>query len=133
MKRFYHMALLAVFAIFLSSCGVRLEPVYNADNIPVPSGLQASTVEKTIKIAAANRGWIVADQGKGILRATLHQRTHEAVIDIHYSETSYSIDYVSSVDLLYDGSKIHRNYNKWVRILENDINKELNLAAIRKS
>jgi hypothetical protein len=33
--------------------------------------------------------------------------------------------YKDSDVLLYDGTKIHRNYNKWVELLERQINIEL--------
>jgi len=130
------MAMAIVLAIIVSGCGVRLQPVYNADQIPVPVALQdssSSTVANIIKTSAINRGWRVEDVSPNVVRATLDNRTHEAVIDIHYSKTSYSIDYVSSKDLLYNGTQIHRNYNRWVKTLENDINKNLNLAAMTKS
>ena len=56
-----------------------------------------------------------------------------AVVDIKYTNKAYSIDYVSSQDLLYDGNQIHRNYNKWVKILEQDINKEMYRASLNAS
>lgn len=135
MKLFFRLAITALLVVFISGCSTfRVEPVYNAEQVPVPTALQSgplSTIENIIKTAAVGRGWLVEDAGPGKIKATLKSRTHEAVIDILYSKTNYSIEYVSSADLLYEDGKIHRNYNKWVKILENDINKGLNLAALK--
>ena len=53
-------------------------------------------------------------------------RQHTAVVDIRYSPESYSISYRDSAVLLYDGQVIHRNYNKWVQLLSERIQLELN-------
>ena len=135
MKLFFRMAIAALLVVIISGCSTfRVEPVYNAKKIPVPAALQSgpvSTIENIIKTAAVGRGWTVQDAGPGKIKATLKSREHEAVIDILYSKTDYSIEYVSSVDLLYEDGKIHRNYNRWVRTLESDINKALNVAALK--
>ena len=53
-------------------------------------------------------------------------RKHTAVVDIRYTPERYSISYRDSEVLLYDGSMIHRNYNKWVQPLSERINLEIN-------
>ncbi|MZR32225.1 hypothetical protein [Sneathiella litorea] len=134
MKKFFYVAMVAALAILVSGCMGRIEPVYNAEANPIPVKLQEGSMENIgtiIQTSAINRGWIVNDVEPGKMKATLHNRTHVAVIEITYTKTDYSINYVSSDDLLYDGSKIHRNYNKWIRTLQNDINKNLNVAALQ--
>lgn len=126
--------MVATLALFISACDTRLQPVYNAEAVAIPVKLQEGpigNIEAIIKTAAINRGWSVSDAGPGVIKATLKTRTHVAVVDIHYTKQTYSINYVSSVDLLYNGERIHRNYNKWVRTLENDINKGLHVAALK--
>lgn len=134
MKKFFNLAVVAVLAVMLSGCFGRVQPVYNAEANPIPVKLQETSVENIgniIQTSAINRGWTVSDVSPGKMKATLHSRTHVAVIEITYSKSDYSINYVSSVDLLYDGANIHRNYNKWIRTLQNDINKNLNVAALK--
>ena len=134
MKQFFKIAMVAALAVLVSGCFGRVQPVYNAEANPIPVKLQETSMENIgniIQTAAINRGWVVSEVSPGKMKATLHNRTHVAVIEITYSKKDYSINYVSSVDLLYDGSKIHRSYNKWVRTLQNDINKNMNVAALK--
>ncbi|MEA1136039.1 hypothetical protein U8M49_27900, partial [Klebsiella pneumoniae] len=44
-----------------------------------------------------------------------------AAIDIRYTRNSYAITYRDSRDLGYKDGKIHRNYNRWVSMLDRDI------------
>jgi hypothetical protein len=69
---------------------------------------------------------VVRDIDDEHIEATVHVRKHTAVVDILYSPSQYRIMYKSSDALLYDGTQIHRNYNKWVELLERRINIELN-------
>jgi hypothetical protein len=125
--------ILVALSLLLTACFGRIQPVYNANQVPVPVALQDSSASKIgtiIQTAAIERGWQVQEETPGKIKATLRNRTHQAVVSITYNNKSYSIDYVSSQDLLYEGGKIHRNYNRWVRNLEVDINKDLNRAAL---
>ena len=51
-----------------------------------------------------------------------------ATIDIRYDLHSYSINYVDSQNLNYDGSNIHPRYNSWIQYLQTDIQNQV--AAI---
>jgi len=74
-----------------------------------------------IRRAGAGLGWRMEPQGPGLVRGTLNLRTHQAVVDIPYDTQRFSIRYVSSSNLDYDGRVIHRNYNSWVQNLRNAI------------
>jgi hypothetical protein len=50
-----------------------------------------------------------------------------ATIEIKYDKKSYNITYKNSSGLNSDGQVIHRNYNKWIQFLDNDIQKNLAL------
>jgi len=63
----------------------------------------------------------MAAQGPGAIRGTLNLRTHQAVVDIPHDTQRFGIRYVSSSNLDYDGTGIHRNYNSWVQNLQNAI------------
>ncbi len=107
----------------------RTEAVYNVDNAIIATGSgKKATIEQAraaIVQAAAARQWTLSEVDPGHFVATVHVRTHMAQVDITYSTEHYSIKYKNSDDLLYNGSEIHRNYNKWVKILQNEINKAL--------
>ncbi|MEN0074928.1 MAG: hypothetical protein AAGC69_11110 [Paracraurococcus sp.] len=74
-----------------------------------------------IRRAGAELGWAMEPRGPGLMRGTLNLRTHQAVVDIPYDTRRFSIRYVSSSNLDYDGRVIHRNYNSWVQNLQNGI------------
>lgn len=74
-----------------------------------------------IRRAGAGLGWRMESQGPGLVRGTLNLRTHQAVVDIPHDTRRFSIRYVSSSNLDYDGRAIHRNYNSWVQNLQNAI------------
>jgi uncharacterized NAD(P)/FAD-binding protein YdhS len=47
------------------------------------------------------------------------------VVEIPYSTNTYSIKYRSSVDLMENNGKIHKNYNGWIQNLTRGINAQL--------
>ncbi len=103
--------------------------------------LTAEEVQKGIREAAAKLGWRVEPGEPGHIIATLQVRQHTAVVDIAYSQTSYSIVYKDSTNLDYGvqttsgieqgkivtskRSVIHANYNKWVQQLNDAIFRRL--------
>jgi hypothetical protein len=110
--------------LVVASCAGRVAPVYNVVQAPidVPRAVPMSALDKTIRQAAANRGWTVKSLGPGKIEARVAVRDHVAVVDITYSRKQYSITYNDSQNLKYDGKRIHKNYNSWVQLLANDIN-----------
>jgi len=100
----------------------RTQPVYNIADKPVQTATGRSlTLEEVGNIlasAARYKRWDVVKVEEGYLQAEIHVRKHFAAIDIRYGPESYSITYRDSQALKYDGAKIHRNYNKWIKLIE---------------
>ena len=90
--------------------------------------LSAEQVHDAIIEAATDKGWIVTEDDPGRLMLELLARRHSALVSVDYSPTSYSITYEDSTLLLYDGSNIHRNYNKWIELLRFQIDRRLTHA-----
>lgn len=107
----------------------RDQPIYNVTEAPfvTASGNQPSAdkVRAAIIKAASDRNWIARDAGPGHLVATLNVRKHTAIVDIKYTGSSFSITYKDSQMLRHSGTTIHRNYNKWIKLLEQDIRQRL--------
>lgn len=103
--------------------------------IAVPAGIEAKDVAKAIKVGISRRGWVVSKDENGQIDAVLNLRTHVARVAIPYSATDVRIRYVSSEDLDYseqNGKRyIHGNYIKWVRNIEADIQRELQLLTVK--
>lgn len=99
----------------------RAEPLVNISSAPIPAGLDPAKVEKGIILGGMQRGWVMKRVADGHLQATLLIRKHTAVVDVKWSGNTYSITYKDSVNLDYEDGRIHRNYNKWIRNLDQDI------------
>ena len=115
-------------ATVLIGCGGAM-PIKNVDNAPVTASstrkVELATVRQAIVRAGATLGWKMEDDGPNKLIATLSIRTHKAVVEIPYSEKSYSIKYLSSVNLHEQSGNIHKNYNGWISNLQRDIDIQL--------
>ncbi len=57
----------------------------------------------------------------GVIKALYQTRNHVAEVRITYTATYYNIKYDSSLNLQASDGKIHKNYNRWVRALDKDI------------
>jgi hypothetical protein len=103
--------------------GCRLAPVYNQPTTPhnAPPGTTLEQVTEAIKQAGISLGWRMSVEEPGRMIGTLHLRSHEAVVQVLYDTESYSITYLNSTNLKYDGQRIHKNYNSWVQNLSNAI------------
>lgn len=90
----------------------------------------AEQVKRAILTAAQTRGWKAHEQSAGRIVATILVRGRFRVtVEIPYSARELSVNYLSSENLDYrpteKGAEIHRNYNKWVATLVNDIKAQL--------
>jgi len=105
-------------ALGLSGC---TRPIYNVES---RSFVDSGTLEarrNQIMRAGAGLGWEMEPVRPGLIRATLRLRSHVAVTEIAYTADTFSIRYVDSTNLQYDGTDIHRNYNSWIQNLERAI------------
>jgi len=133
--RFRYVAV--VFAIAaLVGCS-RVEPILDVPDGTVPQAathrLSADEVKNTLAKVALDDGWIVDASVPGRLRCTMKWRVHEANVDISYSDRGYAIRYVSSDNLMAGNGDIHRNYNRRIVRLRNDIDHALSVSANRPS
>lgn len=118
--------ILTIISCLLLLAACKTAPVYNVSSEPVNSvsgqpALSVEQVENVIIGAAIKRGWKPRVVNTGLIEARLDLRQHTAVINISYSPTSYSIQYVDSQNLHYRNGEIHRNYNNWITNLSRDI------------
>jgi len=109
--------LLAVIISLVSGCkSTIVMPVYHdqpvanyGDNIS-----SVKHIEKAIVKGALSLGWKTQIKSDTEVLATLNIRKHELVVLITHDDKTVSIDYQSSVNLKYNGVKIHRQYANWV-------------------
>ena len=131
--------LLSAFALSLvlfgaqanTACGFSVGPVYDVNHAAVATTSGQPATPELVRAAilrglAAKRWTVVSDQ-PGTLVATVTSREHTATIRIDYTAAEYSIHHQESTPgLKYDGTKIHKLYNNWVKMLNNAIIKALN-------
>ncbi len=126
--------LVVVFAAALLAACSNL-PIYEVDKHPMPPvarSMSSGQIEKAVVTAAQRRGWATEPIAPGVIRATLKKAAHSATVDVIFDQASYSIKYVTSVNMREkeDGT-IHGRVVNWVRLLEKDISKNVQLASTR--
>lgn len=96
-------------------------------SIPSSKPLSIQEVKKAIMHGAERHSWKVESESPGVIRIKLDGRKDRAVLvmDVVYDTKSYSIKYVSSEGLRYNGTTIHSSYTRWMTNLTNSINTEL--------
>ncbi len=116
MKNFY-LVVVSLALVALAGCRSTI-PVPQYINQPVAQyGKEPNAtadVERAIIRAATSLGWKTEVQSAGVILATLDIRKHQLVILIKHDEKNLTVDYQSSINLKYDGKKIHRQYANWV-------------------
>jgi hypothetical protein len=123
--------LLVPLAFMLMGAAELVDP----DPIAVPAGVSAADVSKAIKAGIVRRGWIVTKDENGQIDATLNIRAHTAKVAIPYNMKEVAIRYVDSTELDYSEKKgkryIHGNYVKWIRNMQADIQRELQMLPVK--
>ena len=102
----------------------------NINDSPILTGSEKratlAEIQKAIEQAGDSTLWQIQAVSPGHLVATKTWNVHMAQVDIKYSTDSYRITYkTSSETLKYDGTKIHSDYNTYVKQLDMAINREL--------
>jgi hypothetical protein len=110
----------------LAGCVSRTAPIETVQN-QVATGHTEAQVRNAILKAGLNRQWIMTDAGPGVIKGRQQSRGHTANVLVQYSANSYIIKYDGSTNLMAEGGKIHKNYNRWVHNLDQDI--QISLAS----
>jgi hypothetical protein len=127
-------AMICVAAALVQGCS-RVKPIYNVDNHPIPQQAQRLSLDEirsNIEIAGSSRGWRFIPIAPGQLRGTYQDGKHTAVVDVHFTQQSYSIFLNSSQNLQQSAEGIHRNYDNWIHNLERDIEGRLYSAGAQQ-
>ncbi|MBB4866071.1 hypothetical protein HNP46_004976 [Pseudomonas nitritireducens] len=128
MSRLIRSLLLCVATTLALGCTTK--PVQNIDqSLPADSNRTSVQVQAAIRDALDEQKWTVQQDAGNVIYAQITVRErHHAEISIPYSSQQYSIKLRSSSGLDEKDGQIHRNYNKWVTLLNNRILQNLHLA-----
>jgi hypothetical protein len=112
---------LMLVALGLGAC---TRPIYNVARRGFATSGTLEQRAEQIRRAGTGLGWQMDPVRPGLTRATLNLRSHVAVTEIAYDEQGFSIRYLDSRNLDYDGTSIHKNYNGWIENLERAISQQ---------
>ena len=101
--------------------GCSIVPIQNIENVKIMPTQKKEHVKRVITNSATARGWKLSEKNESTLRAQLFVRSHEVIIDIPYTGSSFGISYVESKNMKYDGKVIHKKYMSWIQRLRTDI------------
>ena len=119
--------------IFAPTSWALAAPVLNVADHPIPAiaaKLSVDDIRKNIMLAGLKRHWRFEEVGPGELKATQQDNTRMAIIRVTYTPRTYSITLLESSGMEQEGDQIHRNYNRWVQFLMQDIDDQLSRTAI---
>ena len=103
------------------------KPIQNPDRtLHASIHSDRAQMQQAIVKALVGRGWTVQKITPQLVQAQITVREqYHAEIDIPYSADHYRIQYRDSSGLDYKDGKIHKNYIRWVRLLDKGILREL--------
>ena len=106
--------------LVLANCANHIISIASVHGQPLPVAAQTLTADeltRRVTAGATQMGWEVAPLGPNLLRATYIKQTHVVTVRISYTQTTFSIDFVSSINMEEDGGKIHHKYGEWLEAL----------------
>lgn len=125
------MLVASVFVLLVALCGCGMKSKFVLKPIDSPIAIDVATINPNVTDAkikqiitevCMRRGWKIDQATDSTIQASLnHQGKEMATVDIFYSKQKIEIKYKNSINLHYDGTKIHRSYNRWVKNLQTDI------------
>ncbi|NQZ09647.1 MAG: hypothetical protein HRT35_21055 [Algicola sp.] len=121
-----------MFALVLAGCSA--QRLYSVNHASISPSQTLSQIEPSIVAALSYKNWQIRSQQPGEIVARIDVRQHSATVSIRYDQKSFSIKYVKSEQLEYRAKQnsIHRNYNKWVKLLEKEIRHYINNPNAQK-
>jgi hypothetical protein len=134
MKRAIFVPLLLVMMLCFANEGwCRAVPI-DEPSTAIHAKVTQAQVRDAIIRAGTNIGWQMWEDSPGLVMGTTQQRSHTVNVAIPYDTNRFTIKYHSSVNMM-EGKAgprtIHRNYNRWVERLNNNITAEIAKAGLR--
>lgn len=135
MKKSINLGILViVMGLILGGCGAP-SVVENIDNSKyLDKSVAKVEVAKAIQRGASRKGWRTKTVSAGLIEANINVRGKYFVsVNINYDSKGYKISYNKSSNLKYNkaDNTIHPSYNKWVKILAQNIDYELESIGMK--
>jgi len=129
MKALKILFLCCAMTVSLAGCGVWIKNVDVSNKGIVAANasqpLTLSQISAAIQQAGVKRGWQMRQDGPNKIIASHKAGNYSVVVNVSYTESLYSITYVSSENFDAIDGKIHRKYATWVVNLQRDIDEAI--------
>lgn len=127
----YRIGITLIASLLLLLTGCKATPVLNIEEAAIMTAAEnvsAKDIAGAIVRAGSSLGWVMRPKkDSNEIIGILNLRTHMAKISVKYTDEFYSIKYLDSANLNYDGTNIHKNYNGWITNLNRSIQTQLGL------
>jgi hypothetical protein len=107
----------------LTGCATQV-PMYSVEQHTMPpqaKKLTQAEIGQRIRTALAMKEWSCSQETPTALICNLQRRTHKATVRIDYTQNYFSITNIGTVNLSQSEGMVHRNYNRWIKTMENHI------------
>lgn len=112
-------------ALNLTGCASETDILSASTKFNTSSNASSEKVTRTIITACAAQGWKPSIAGPGRIIAARHSSGHAAKVEISYTTDTFTIQYLDSDNMGYDGKHISETYGDWVDGLRNEIKTRL--------
>ncbi len=134
MSRAARMSAVLVTVVLAAACSTRELVRIEDESLFTPKNVSLEQVEQEIKQAATIRGWRAVSVMPGKIKATFeYKNKYAVVVEIAHTTETMSIRHRGSRNLQYNGTRIHKSANKWIRQLKSTIVKRTSRMVARKS
>ncbi|MBW8309789.1 MAG: hypothetical protein K0M45_09210 [Candidatus Paracaedibacteraceae bacterium] len=123
MKRIMIITTASVIGLTLQGCS-NYQPTYNVSHQTLPALAESLTeqdIGRTIMEAAKERGWTCSQIQPNKLICKLRHHEDDVTIDISFNKKDFSITHITAGKMDAGEDQVHHRYNRWVKLLRNDI------------
>lgn len=120
--------LLTICALSTTACSTKKQIL--SVHTELTLSYETTDVKAAIVEALATRNWVITNENGNEIQAKFVIKENQFIaVKISYTDRYYNINYLDSQDMKYNGSKIHKTYNKQVKALDKVIKSNVKSKA----
>ena len=120
--------LLTICALSTTACSTKKQIL--SVHTELTLSYETTDVKAAIVEALATRNWVITNENGNEIQAKFVIKENQFIaVKISYTDRYYNINYLDSQNMKYNGSKIHKPYNKQVKALDKVIKSNVKSKA----
>ncbi|MDD6177529.1 MAG: hypothetical protein UHG91_07945 [Succinivibrionaceae bacterium] len=120
--------LLTICALSTTACSTKKQIL--SVHTELTLSYETTDVKAAIVEALATRNWVITNENGNEIQAKFVIKENQFIaVKISYTDRYYNINYLDSQNMKYNGSKIHKTYNKQVKALDKVIKSNVKSKA----